>query len=63
MTLPLLVPMEWPVQHPSAIAYIVLLLVLPLTVGGIITLIGLTPSWRRSVDAPEPAAEVVRRDS
>lgn len=63
MTLPLLVPMEWPVQHPSAIAYLVLLLFLPMAVGGVIALIGLTPSWRRSLDADEPSAEVVRRDS
>ncbi len=63
MTLPLLVPLEWPVQHPSVIAYLVLLLVLPLTVGGIITLIGLAPRWRRSIDEPESATEVVRRDS
>ena len=54
MTLPLLVPMEWPVQHPSAIAYLVLLLVLPLGFGTLVTLIAFAPSLRRSLDAPEP---------
>ncbi|HET7723452.1 MAG TPA: hypothetical protein VFK68_02335 [Propionibacteriaceae bacterium] len=53
MTLPLLVPMEWPVQHPSAIAYIVLLLVLPLGFGAVVTLIAFAPSLRRSLDAPD----------
>jgi hypothetical protein len=63
MTLPLLMPLEWPVQHPSAIAYIVLLVVMPLSVGVIVTLLAFVPHWRRSLDAPEPAAQVVRRDS
>lgn len=62
MTLPLLVPLEWPIQHPSAIAYLVLLVLLPFAVGGIITLIGFAPSWRRSLE-PQRAIEDVRRDS
>jgi hypothetical protein len=68
MTLPLLVPLEWPVQHASPIAYLVLLVLLPLAVGGIITVIGLAPSWRRSIDAPEQtttpehATEVARTE-
>ena len=62
MTLPLLLPLEWPIQHPSAIAYLVLLLLLPFAVGGIITVIGLVPSWRRSLE-PQRAVEEVRRDS
>ncbi len=63
MTLPLLMPLEWPVQHPSLIAYLLLLVIGPLAVGGIITLIGLAPGWRRSLNRTEPAAEVVRSDS
>ena len=63
MTLPLLVPLEWPIQHPSVIAYLVLLLLGPLAVGAVITLIGLAPAWRRSLEKPEPATEVVRSDS
>jgi hypothetical protein len=63
MTLPVLVPLEWPIEHPSAIAYFVLLLLLPVTVGAIITLIGITPAWRRSLEKPEQATEVVRSDS
>jgi hypothetical protein len=63
MTFPVLVPLEWPIEHPSAIAYLVLLLLLPVTVGAIIALIGLTPVWRRSLEKPEQATEVVRSDS
>ena len=63
MTMPLLVPLEWPIQHPSAIAYLVLLVLGPLAVGAVITLIGLAPTWRRSLQKPEPATEVVRSDS
>ena len=63
MTLPLLVPLEWPIQHPSAIAYLVLLLLLPLAVGAVITLIGFAPAWRRSLEKPELVTEVVRSDS
>jgi hypothetical protein len=63
MTKPWLVPLEWPIQHPSAIAYLVLLLLLPLAVGAVITLIGLAPGWRRSLEKPEPATEVTRSDS
>ncbi len=63
MTLPLLMPLEWPIQHPSVISYLLLLVVGPLAIGGIITLIGLAPAWRRSLDKPEPATEVARRDS
>jgi len=63
MTLPLLVPLEWPIQHPSVIAYLVLLVLGPLAVGAVITLIGFAPAWRRSLEKPEPATEVVRSDS
>jgi len=45
------------------IAYILLLVLGPLAVGGVITLIGFAPSWRRSLEKPEPATEVARRDS
>jgi hypothetical protein len=60
MTLPLLVPLEWPIQHPSAVAYLVLLVLGPVAIAGIITIIGLVPTWRRSLDRSEPATEVVR---
>jgi hypothetical protein len=63
MMLPLLVPLEWPIQHPSAIAYVLLLVFGPLALGGIITIIGLIPTWRRSLDHQEPATQVVRIDS
>jgi hypothetical protein len=63
MTLPALMPLEWPIQHPSAIAYLLLLVVGPLLVGAVITVIGFAPSWRRSLDHSEPATEVVRSDS
>jgi hypothetical protein len=63
MTLPLLVPLEWPIQHPSAVAYLVLLVLGPMAIGAIITLIGLVPTWRRSLDHQETTAEVVRSDS
>ena len=63
MTLPLLVPLEWPIQHPSAVAYLVLLVLGPVTIGAIITIIGWAPTWRRSLVHQEPAAEVVRTDS
>jgi hypothetical protein len=63
MTLPLLVPLEWPIEHPSAIAYLVLLLLLPVAVGAVIALIGLAPAWRRSLEKPELSTEVVRSDS
>jgi hypothetical protein len=63
MTLPLLVPLEWPIQHPSAVAYLVLLVLGPVVIAGIITIIGLVPTWRRSLDHQEPTAEVGRSDS
>jgi hypothetical protein len=63
MTLPLLIPLEWPIQHPSAIVYLLLLVLGPLAVGGIITVIGLAPTWRRSLEKSQPTTEVVRRDS
>ena len=63
MTLPLLVPLEWPIQHPSAMAYLVLLVVGPVAIGAIVTIIGFAPTWRRSLDHKEPAAEVARIDS
>jgi hypothetical protein len=62
MTLPLLLPLEWPIQHPSAIFYLLLLVIGPLAVGAVIALIGLAPAWRRSLDRSASAAEVVRRD-
>jgi hypothetical protein len=62
MTLPLLLPLEWPIQHPSAIAYLLLLVLGPLAVGAVIAVIGFVPTWRRSLDK-EPATEVVRSDS
>ena len=46
MTLPLLVPLEWPIQHPSAVAYLVLLVLGPLAIGAIIAIIGFIPTWR-----------------
>jgi len=63
MTLPLLVPLEWPIQHPSAVAYLVLLVLAPVAIGAIIAIIGLVPTWRRNLDQREPATEVVRHDS
>jgi hypothetical protein len=63
MTLPLLVPLEWPIQHPSAVAYLMLLVLGPMAIGAIITIVGLIPTWRRSLDHQEPATEVVRIDS
>jgi len=63
MTLPLLVPLEWPIQHPSTVAYLVLLVLGPVAVGAIITIIGLVPTWRRSLDQRELSTEVVRHDS
>lgn len=63
MTLPLLMPLEWPIQHPSVIAYLLLLLLGPLAVGAVITIIGFAPTWRRSLERPQQATEVVRRDS
>ena len=63
MTLPLLVPLEWPIQHPSAVAYLVLLVLGPLAIGAIFAIIGFIPTWRRSLDRSEPATEVVRIDS
>jgi hypothetical protein len=63
MTLPLLLPLEWPIQHPSAIFYLLLLVIGPLAVGAVIALIGLAPTWRRSLDRSASAAEVVRRDT
>lgn len=48
---------------PSAIGYLVLLVLGPLAVGAVITLIGLAPSWRRSVEAPQPSAEIERADT
>jgi len=63
MTLPSLAPLEWPIQHPSAIAYLMLLFLLPMALGGVIMLIGLVPAWRRSVEKPESTTEVARSDS
>jgi len=63
MTLPLLLPLEWPIQHPSAIVYLLMLVIGPLAVGAVITLIGFAPTWRRSLEKGEPATEVVRRES
>lgn len=63
MTLPLLVPLEWTMQHPSAMAYLVLLVLGPVTIGAIITIIGLIPTWRRSLDRQEPATQVAGIDS
>jgi hypothetical protein len=63
MTLPLLVPLEWPIQHPSAVAYLVLLVLGPLAIGAIFAIIGFIPTWRRSLDHQEPATEVARIDS
>lgn len=63
MTLPLLIPLDWPIQQPSPIAYLVLLLFLPLTVGGVITLIGLAPSWRRGLERSQSSTEIERKDS
>jgi hypothetical protein len=44
-------------------AYLVLLVVGPVAIGAIITIIGFAPTWRRSLDHKEPAAEVARIDS
>jgi hypothetical protein len=63
MTLPALIPLEWPIQHPSAIAYLLLLVLGPLAIGGIIAVIGLAPNWRRSIDRPQHAVEDGRTDS
>lgn len=63
MTLPSLVPLEWTMQHPSAMAYLVLLVLGPLAIGAIITIIGLIPTWRRSLDRQEPVTQVAGVDS
>ena len=63
MKLPLLVPLEWPIKHPSAMAYLVLLVLGPLAIGAIITIIALIQTWRRSLDHQERATEVARIDS
>lgn len=63
MTLPLLVPLEWTFQHPSAMAYLVILVLGPVAIGAVITIIGLLPTWRRSLDQEEPATQVAGIDS
>jgi hypothetical protein len=50
-------------NQPSAIGYLVMLLLAPLAVGAVITLVGLAPSWRKRLDAPAPSTEIERADS
>jgi hypothetical protein len=48
---------------PSPLAYLLLLVIAPLCVLGVITLIGIAPTWRRSLESATPSTEVVRKDS
>jgi hypothetical protein len=50
-------------ESPSTIAYLVLLVLIPLAVAGLIAFLGIAPSWRRSLDAATPSSEVVRKEA
>jgi hypothetical protein len=49
-------------ESPSTVAYLVLLVLIPLAVAGLIAFLGIAPSWRRSLDAATPSSEVVRKE-
>lgn len=49
-------------EQPSAISYLLLLVLIPLAVGGLIAFLGIAPGWRRSLDTATPSTEVVRKD-
>ncbi len=48
---------------PSVLGYLVLLVLGPLAVGAVFTLVGLAPSWRRSIEASHSSTEIERADS
>ncbi len=50
-------------ESPSAIAYLVLLALVPLGVAALIAFLGIAPVWRRGLDTATPSTEVVRKDS
>jgi hypothetical protein len=50
-------------ESPSTVAYLVLLVLIPLAVAGLIAFLGIAPSWRRSLDAATPSSEVVRKEA
>ena len=49
-------------EQPSAIAYLLLLVLVPLAVAGLIAFLGMAPTWRRSLETAPPSTEVVRKD-
>lgn len=50
-------------ESPSIVAYLVLLVLVPLAVAGLIAFLGIAPTWRRSLEAAPPSTEVVRKEA
>lgn len=49
-------------ETPSTVAYLVLLVLVPLAVAGLIAFLGFAPTWRRSLEVATPSTEVVRKE-
>lgn len=49
-------------EQPSAIAYLLLLVLIPLAAAALIAFLGIAPTWRRSLETATPSTEVVRKD-
>ncbi len=50
-------------DSPSTLAYLLLLVLVPLAVAGLIAFLAIAPGWRRSLEAATPSTEVVRKDA
>ena len=49
-------------EHPSALAYLVMLVLLPVGIAALFAFIGIAPHWRRSLEVSTPSTEVARKD-
>ena len=49
-------------EQPSTLAYLMMLVLLPVGISALFAFIGLAPHWRRSLEVSTPATEVVRKD-
>jgi hypothetical protein len=49
-------------EQPSTLAFLVLLVLLPLGVAALFAFIGIAPHWRRSLEVSTSSTEVARKD-
>ncbi len=49
-------------EQPSALAYLVLLVLLPVGIAALFAFLGIAPHWRRGLEVSPPSTEVVRKD-